>query len=59
ALPEAFEVFCGAVYAAYYADERVVRRIGWSRPRTFPAEGFDETALERVRGRPPFWRRVE
>ncbi len=62
-LPEPFGVFLEMVYAAYYADERVHERIGWApdQPRHggFQPEPFDESTLEQVRCRAPFWRPVE
>ena len=62
-LPQPFGLFLEMVYTAYYADERVHERIGRaSHPSphgVFPAEPFDESALEQVRRRAPFWRSAE
>ena len=63
ALPEPFRVFVEMVYAAYYADERVHERIGWA-PHlegsvADTAEPFDESALDQVRTREPFWRSLD
>ena len=63
ALPEAFRLFLEMVYAAYYSDGRVHERIGWT-PRPAQdaasyAEPFDESVLDRVRRRDPFWRPAE
>ena len=59
ALPEPFEVFLEMVYAAYYSDRRVHERIGWPPGGEMCQEPFDDSALDHVRGRDPFWRRIE
>ena len=62
-LPEPFGVFLEMVYAAYYSDGRVHERIGWASQPAQHAdsqpEPFDESALDQVRERAPFWRPVE
>ena len=58
--PATFAAVLDLVYLAYYADPRVHRRIGWRsgplQPTGFPLAPFDETIVETVRRRPPFWR---
>lgn len=50
------------VYLAYYAQPDVHRRIGWRtgplQPLGFELPPFDETILENIKKREPFWRKV-
>ena len=63
AQPTMFNVLLEVVYLAYYADERVHRRIGWPtgalQPRGFELPPFDDAILGKARRRAPFWRPVE
>jgi hypothetical protein len=63
AQPAMFNALLEVVYLAYYADERVHRRIGWRsgplQPRGFDLPPFDESILDNTRRRPPFWRPVD
>jgi hypothetical protein len=60
AQPAIFNALLEVVYLAYYADERVHRRIGWRsgplQPRGFELPPFDDAILDKTRQRPPFWR---
>ncbi len=58
-LPEPFQVFLEMVYAAYYSDRRVHERIGWPLGGEVCREPFDDSDMDRVRLREPFWRRIE
>ncbi len=62
AMPDDFANFLELVYLAYYADTRVHKRIGWHgrapQPEGYVLEPFDESVLETVRKRAPFWRKV-
>jgi hypothetical protein len=61
--PVLFEALLEVVYLAYYADERVHRRIGWRsgalQPQGFELPPFDEAILGETRQRKPFWRAVD
>ena len=61
-LPAQFGEFLEIVYLAYYSDGTVHRRIGWSgrppQPDGFQLPPFDESILENVRKREPFWRKA-
>ncbi len=60
--PELFSTLLTISYIVYYKDERVHRRIGWSgrppQPDGNEMELWDESILENVRNREPFWRQV-
>ena len=62
-LPVAFALLLDMVYTAYYSDGRVHERIGWAsdppQQGDSQPEPFDESALDKVRGREPFWRSDE
>ena len=51
-----------ATYVAYYSRPEVHARIGWKtgpiQPEGFALPPFDESILETVRQRKPFWRQV-
>ena len=59
-LPEHFGNLVKLVYATYYSDERVHRRIGWRsgapQPSGWQMPPFDESVMETARKRAPFWR---
>ncbi len=59
-LPARFGEFLEIVYLAYYSDAAVHRRIGWSgrppQPEGFNLPPFDDSIMENVRKREPFWR---
>lgn len=61
-LPRAFATFIELAYLAYYSDERVHQRIAWRsgplQPEGFFLAPFDPVVLEKIRLRPPFWRRA-
>jgi hypothetical protein len=50
-------------YIVYYKDERVHNRLGWSSKTPQPdgneMEPWDESVLDKMRTREPFWRQVE
>jgi hypothetical protein len=50
------------VYLAYYSQPEVHKRIGWRtgplQPQGFTLPPFDESILENIRKREPFWRKV-
>lgn len=64
--PEPFGVLLLLCYNAYYTDLTVLKvvesRTGYEarppQPLGYHMEPFDESLLEKVRARPPFWRRV-
>ena len=62
-IPNGFGTFLEIVYLAYYLQPAVHRRIGWvgrpPQPEGFELPPFDESILETVRKREPFWRRVD
>ncbi len=60
-MPDDFANVLELVYLAYYADSRVHKRIGWHgrppQPEGYELAPFDESLLETVRKRQPFWRK--
>ncbi|MDG0865812.1 hypothetical protein [Candidatus Lucifugimonas marina] len=60
--PELFDSILTISYIVYYKDERVHKRIGWSgntpQPDGNEMEPWDESILENMRKREPFWRQV-
>ena len=62
AMPDDFANFLELIYLAYYGDGRVHKRIGWHgrppQPEGYQLEPFDESILENIRKRPPFWRKA-
>jgi len=50
-------------YIVYYKDERVHKRLGWSgktpQPDGNEMEPWDESVLDKMRTREPFWRQVD
>ncbi len=62
-MPGDFGTFLEIVYLAYYSQSAVHQRIGWvgrpPQPEGFELPPFDESILETVREREPFWRRVD
>ena len=66
ALPRAFASVINMAYTAYYTDPRVLHalqaRTGYQatppQPGGYPLDEFDPALLERVRTRPPLWRRA-
>jgi hypothetical protein len=62
-IPDEFAGFLELVYLAYYQHPRVRQRIGWHgrppQPLGYDLSPFDESILDRVRGRQPFWRKDE
>ncbi len=62
-IPEDFGTFLEVVYLAYYSQAAVHERIGWvgrpPQPEGFDMPPFDESILETVRKREPFWRKVD
>lgn len=61
-MPGKFGTFLEIVYLAYYSLPAVHRRIGWvsrpPQPEGFDMPPFDESVLETVRKREPFWRKT-
>ena len=62
-IPADFGTFLEIVYLAYYSQPAVHRRIGWvgrpPQPEGFDLPPFDESILETVRKREPFWRKTD
>jgi hypothetical protein len=62
AMPDDFANFLELVFLAYYGDSRVHKRIGWHgrppQPEGYELPPFDESILENIRKRPPFWRKA-
>lgn len=60
--PELFGVLRDIGYIVYYKDSRVHERIGWEsrppQPDGNVMEPWDESVLENIRKREPFWRKV-
>ncbi len=60
--PELFGALLNISYIVYYKDSRVHGRIGWDgkppQPDGNELEPWDESVLENIRKREPFWRRV-
>jgi hypothetical protein len=63
ASPELFGALLSIAYIVYYKDSRVHARIGWEgrtpQPDGNDMEPWDESVLETVRKRKPFWRSVD
>ena len=63
ASPELFDALLSIAYIVYYKDSRVHARIGWEgrtpQPDGNVMEPWDESVLETVRKRKPFWRSVD
>ena len=61
--PELFNSILTISYIVYYKDDRVHKRLGWSgktpQPDGNEMEPWDESVLDAMRTRKPFWRRVE
>jgi hypothetical protein len=61
--PELFCALLSIAYIVYYKDSRVHVRIGWEgrtpQPDGNDMEPWDESVLETVRKRKPFWRSVD
>jgi hypothetical protein len=61
--PDLFNTLLTICYIVYYKDERVHKRIGWSgktpQPDGNEMEPWDESVLENMRKREPFWRKVD
>ena len=61
--PRLFELLLEIVYTAYYSDTRVHERIGWKggalQSEGHPMPPWDESILDRVRKRKPFWTHVD
>ena len=62
-IPDHFGTFLEIVYLVYYSQPAVHRRIGWvgrpPQPEGFDLPPFDESILDTVRKREPFWRKVD
>ena len=62
AQPAAFQALVKLTYLVYYGDGRVQERIGWRaggvQPQGFELPPFEESLLDTIRNRTPFWRRV-
>jgi hypothetical protein len=61
--PELFGALLSIAYIVYYKDSRVHARIGWEgrtpQPDGNDMEPWDESVLETIRNRKPFWRSVD
>ena len=60
--PEFFGALLSICYIVYYKDPRVHGRLGWDgkppQPDGQEMEPWDDSVLENIRKREPFWRRV-
>ncbi len=60
--PAAFATFVQLTFLVYYGDSRVHQRIGWRsggvQPLGFELPPFEESILDAIRRREPFWRQV-
>jgi len=60
--PHEFGLWLDAVYTIYYMQPKVHQRIGWHgrspQPDGNQMPPWDESVLEKVRRREPFWRKV-
>lgn len=58
--PDHFGILLRAAYIAYYSRPEVHKRIGWRtgplQPAGFPLSPFEESVLDTIRKRKPFWR---
>ncbi|MFW6174231.1 MAG: gluconate 2-dehydrogenase subunit 3 family protein [Chloroflexota bacterium] len=61
-MPEQFTGLLELVYEVYYTDSRVHEHIGWvgrpPQPEGFEMEPWDESILNNIRNRKPFWRKA-
>jgi hypothetical protein len=61
--PESFDSILTISYIVYYKDDRVHKRLGWSgntpQPNGNEMEPWDESVLDNMRTRKPFWRKVD
>jgi hypothetical protein len=61
--PDLFGAVLSIVYIVYYKDSRVHARIGWEgrtpQPDGNEMEPWDESVLDKMRKREPFWRSVD
>ena len=61
--PELFRALLNICYIVYYKDPRVHKRIGWDsrppQPEGNEMDPWDESVLDNIKKREPFWRRVE
>lgn len=61
--PDIFELFIELIYLAYYSDPRVHRRIGWKtgpiQPNGHLLPPWDESILNKVKNKEPFWIHIE
>ncbi len=61
-MPDRFIAFLQLVYTVYYMESAVHERTGWHgrppQPDGYEVPTFDESVLEQVRQREPFWRKV-
>ena len=60
--PAAFATFVKLTYLVYYGDSLVQQRIGWRpggvQPHGFELPPFEDSVLDKVRQRAPFWRQL-
>jgi hypothetical protein len=61
-MSDRFAVFLQLVYTVYYMEIAVHKRTGWHgrppQPEGYEVPTFDESVLEQVQQREPFWREV-
>ncbi len=61
--PDLFSALLTICYIVYYKDARVHKRIGWDgrspQPDGNEMEPWDESVLDNMRKREPFWRKVK
>lgn len=59
---ESFDSIITISYIVYYKDDRVHKRLGWSgktpQPDGNEMEPWDESVLDNIRKREPFWRKI-
>jgi hypothetical protein len=60
-LPDQFNLFIEVIYLLYYSKEKVHEIINWNTEESIDEnkmDPFDESILENVKKREPFWKKV-
>ena len=62
-LSEDFSIFLNGIYSIYYMDKNVKKRIDWEynsiQPQGFEIKPWNESILEEIKKRKPFWKDPE
>ena len=62
-LSEDFSIFLNGIYSIYYMDKNVKKRINWGynsiQPQGFEIKPWDESILDKIKKRKPFWKNIE